>query len=63
MSIADQVAMIARKELAPHALAIDEGTLYPEAMLRSSAKPERGAATTCRMAQPICAAPLDRLHR
>jgi alkylation response protein AidB-like acyl-CoA dehydrogenase len=34
MSIADQVAMIARKELAPHALAIDEGTLYPDALLR-----------------------------
>ena len=33
-SIADQVAAIARKELAPQALAIDEGTLYPDAVLR-----------------------------
>jgi alkylation response protein AidB-like acyl-CoA dehydrogenase len=34
VSIADQVAAISRKELAPHALAIDEGTLYPDALLR-----------------------------
>jgi len=51
-SIADQVAVIARKELAPQALAIDEGTIYPDALLRrlgeagawSSHQPENGAA-------------------
>ena len=51
-SIADQVAAIARKELAPQALAIDEGTLYPDALLRrlgqagawGSHQPENGAA-------------------
>jgi hypothetical protein len=51
-SIADQVAAIARKELAPQALAIDEGTLYPDALLRrfgqagawGSHLPENGAA-------------------
>lgn len=50
--IADKVAEIARKELAPHALAIDEGTLYPDALLRKlgeagawgSHQPENGAA-------------------
>jgi alkylation response protein AidB-like acyl-CoA dehydrogenase len=51
-SIADQVAAIARKELAPQALAIDEGTLYPDALLRrlgeagawGSHQPVNGAA-------------------
>lgn len=51
-SIADQVAAIARKELAPQALVIDEGTLYPDALLRrlgqagawGSHLPENGAA-------------------
>jgi hypothetical protein len=51
-SIADQVAMIARKNLAPQAAAIDAGTLYPEELLRrlgdvgawSSHKPANGAA-------------------
>jgi alkylation response protein AidB-like acyl-CoA dehydrogenase len=51
-SIADQVATIARKELASQALAIDEGTLYPEALLRrlgeagvwGSHQPVNGAA-------------------
>ena len=51
-SIADQVAAIARKELAPQVLAIDEGTLYPDALLRrfgeagawGSHQPENGAA-------------------
>src|SRR5207249_4515436 len=51
-SIADQVAVIARKELAPQALAIDEGTIYPDALLRrlgeagawGSHQPENGAA-------------------
>jgi alkylation response protein AidB-like acyl-CoA dehydrogenase len=51
-SIADQVAAIARKELAPQALAIDEGTLYPDALLRrlgqagawGSHQPQNGAA-------------------
>jgi len=51
-SIADQVGIIARKELAPLALAIDEGTVYPDALLRrlgeigawSSHQPENGAA-------------------
>src|SRR5436190_1284081 len=33
-SIADQVALIARKDLAPQALAIDEGTVYPDQLLR-----------------------------
>ena len=33
-SIADQVAAIARKNLAPQAAAIDEGTVYPDALLR-----------------------------
>jgi alkylation response protein AidB-like acyl-CoA dehydrogenase len=51
-SIADQVAAIARKELAPQALAIDEGTIYPDALLRrlgdagawGSHQPVNGAA-------------------
>lgn len=51
-SIADQVAVIARKELAPQALAIDEGTIYPDGLLRrlgeagawGSHQPENGAA-------------------
>src|SRR5258707_2962759 len=33
-SIADQVADIARKNLAPQAVAIDEGTIYPDELLR-----------------------------
>ncbi len=33
-SIADEVAVIARKELAPLATAIDEGEVYPEELLR-----------------------------
>src|ERR1700730_10960881 len=33
-SIADQVATIARKNLAPQAAAIDAGTVYPEELLR-----------------------------
>src|SRR5882757_10722063 len=33
-SIADQVTLIARKNLAPQAVAIDEGTLYPDELLR-----------------------------
>jgi alkylation response protein AidB-like acyl-CoA dehydrogenase len=33
-SITDEVAIIARKELAPQAAAIDAGTLYPEKLLR-----------------------------
>src|SRR5258707_13771121 len=33
-SIADQVADIARKNLAPQAVAIDEGTVYPDELLR-----------------------------
>ncbi len=51
-SIADQVGIIARKELALLALAIDEGTVYPDALLRrlgeigawGSHQPENGAA-------------------
>ena len=51
-SIADQVGIIARKELAPLAAEIDEGTVYPDALLRrlgeagawSSHQPENGAA-------------------
>jgi alkylation response protein AidB-like acyl-CoA dehydrogenase len=51
-SIADQVALIARKNLAPQALAIDEGTVYPGELLRrlgdvgawGSHQPEDGAA-------------------
>lgn len=51
-SIADQVGIIARKELAPLAAAIDEGTVYPDALLRrlgeigawGSHQPENGAA-------------------
>jgi len=33
-SIADQVATIARKNLAPMAVAIDQGTIYPDELLR-----------------------------
>jgi len=33
-SIADQVTTIARKNLAPQAAAIDEGTVYPDELLR-----------------------------
>src|SRR6478752_2271344 len=51
-SIADQVATIARKDLAPQAAAIDEGTVYPDALLRrlgevgawGSHRPNNGAA-------------------
>src|SRR5882757_6701314 len=51
-SIADQVAVIARKDLAPMAAAIDAGTLYPEQLLRrlgdagawASHQPKNGAA-------------------
>ncbi|KRR01410.1 acyl-CoA dehydrogenase family protein [Bradyrhizobium valentinum] len=51
-SVADQVGTIARKELAPLAAGIDEGTVYPDALLRrlgeagawSSHQPENGAA-------------------
>ncbi len=51
-SIADQVAVIARKDLAPMAAAIDAGTLYPEELLRrlgdagawASHQPRNGAA-------------------
>ena len=51
-SIADQVAAIARKELAPLAAGIDEGTLYPDELLRrlgdagawGSHQPVNGAA-------------------
>ena len=51
-SVADQVAAIARKDLAPQALAIDEGTLYPDDLLRrlgdvgawGSHQPVNGAA-------------------
>jgi alkylation response protein AidB-like acyl-CoA dehydrogenase len=51
-SITDQVAAIARKELAPQAIAIDEGTIYPDALLRllgeagawGSHQPVNGAA-------------------
>ncbi|WP_409070811.1 AAA family ATPase, partial [Burkholderia pseudomallei] len=34
-SIADEAARIARKELAPLALAIDDGTVYPAEVLRN----------------------------
>ena len=51
-SIADQVATIARKDLAPQAAAIDEGTVYPDVLLRrlgdvgawGSHQPANGAA-------------------
>src|SRR5882757_2056270 len=51
-SIADQVAAIARKHLAPQAVAIDEGTIYPDELLRrlgdvgawGSHQPKDGAA-------------------
>ena len=51
-SITDQVAAIARKNLAPMAVAIDAGTLYPDELLRrlgdvgawSSHQPRNGAA-------------------
>ena len=51
-SIADDVAAIARKDLAPLAAAIDSGEVYPDALLRrfgevgawSSHVPENGAA-------------------
>ena len=51
-SIADQVATIARKNLAPMAAAIDDGTVYPDELLRrlgdvgawSSHQPRNGAA-------------------
>src|SRR6266481_4843692 len=51
-SIAEEVAIIARKNLAPQAAAIDAGTLYPEQLLRrlgkvgawGSHRPRNGAA-------------------
>jgi alkylation response protein AidB-like acyl-CoA dehydrogenase len=50
-SVADQVATIARKNLAPMAVAIDDGTVYPDELLRrlgdvgawSSHQPKNGA--------------------
>jgi alkylation response protein AidB-like acyl-CoA dehydrogenase len=62
-SIADQVRIIARKELAPLAPAIDEGTVYPDALLRrlgdvgawSSHQPENGAADLRYAIQSIAA--------
>src|ERR1700732_1255132 len=50
--IADQVATIARKNLAPMAAGIDAGTVYPDELLRrlgdvgawGSHRPENGAA-------------------
>src|SRR3954451_15988553 len=51
-SIVDQVALIARKNLAPQAAAIDEGAVYPDELLRrlgdvgawGSHQPSNGAA-------------------
>jgi alkylation response protein AidB-like acyl-CoA dehydrogenase len=62
-SIADQVATIARKNLAPLAAAIDEGTVYPDELLRrlgdvgtwGSHQPRNGAADLCCAIQSISA--------
>src|ERR1700733_5292666 len=51
-SVAEQVATIARRNLAPMAVAIDEGTVYPDQLLRrlgdvgawASHRPKNGAA-------------------
>ncbi len=62
-SIADQVATIARKNLAPLAAAIDDGTVYPSELLRrlgdvgawGSHVPANGAADLCCAIQSIAA--------
>jgi alkylation response protein AidB-like acyl-CoA dehydrogenase len=62
-SIADQVAVIARKELAPLVAGIDEGTIYPDALLKrlgdvgawGSHQPENGAADLRYAIQSIAA--------
>ena len=62
-SIVDQVALIARKELAPLTSAIDEGTVYPDALLRrlgeagawGSHQPVNGAADLSCAIQSIAA--------
>jgi alkylation response protein AidB-like acyl-CoA dehydrogenase len=62
-SIADEVASIARKELAPLAGAIDDGTVYPADLLRrlggvgawESHRPKNGAADLCCAIQSIAA--------
>ncbi len=62
-SIVDQVTAIARKNLAPMAPAIDEGTLYPGELLRrlgdvgawGSHVPKNGAADLCCAIQSIAA--------
>ena len=41
-SIADQVATIARKNLAPMAASIDAGTVYPDELLRRLGGPTGG---------------------
>jgi alkylation response protein AidB-like acyl-CoA dehydrogenase len=62
-SIADDVAAIARKDLAPLAAAIDSGEVYPDALLRrfgevgawSSHVPENGAADLSCAIQSVAA--------
>ena len=62
-SVADAVAAIARKELAPLAADIDSGELYPAELLRhlgqagawSSHRPSHGAADLCCAIQSIAA--------
>jgi alkylation response protein AidB-like acyl-CoA dehydrogenase len=63
VSIADEVAAIARKDLAPLAAAIDSGSIYPADLLRrlgevgawGSHRPENGSADLCCAIQSIAA--------
>ena len=62
-SIADEVAGIARKELAPLALAIDAGTVYPDALLRGLGEVGAWGSHVPQEGLPICAAPSSRSPR
>ena len=63
-SVADAVAAIARKDLAPLAADIDSGKVYPAELLRRSAMPAPGAAIGRMLtAPPIYAAPSSRWRR
>ena len=63
VSVVDQVAAMARKELAPLAAGIDSGDVYPADLLRrlgdagawSSHRPKNGAADLCCAIQSIAA--------
>ena len=61
--IADVVASIARKELAPLAAAIDSGEVYPEELLRRLGEVGAWSSHVPLTGRPICAAPSSRSPR